>query len=40
MGFLYLGMGIVLGGLVVLPRLLLGTPHARRAPGRRALAPD
>ena len=26
MGFLYLGMGIVLGGLVVLPRLLLGTP--------------
>ena len=25
MGFLYLGMGIVLGGLVVLPRLLLGT---------------
>jgi hypothetical protein len=26
MGFLYLAMGIVLGGLVVLPRLLLGTP--------------
>ena len=26
MGFLYLGMGIVLGGLIVLPRLLLGTP--------------
>ena len=26
MGLLYLGMGIVLGGLVVLPRLLLGTP--------------
>ena len=26
MGFLYLGMGIVLGGLVVLPRLLVGTP--------------
>jgi hypothetical protein len=26
MGFLYLSMGIVLGGLVVLPRLLLGTP--------------
>jgi hypothetical protein len=26
MGFLYLGMGIVLGGLVALPRLLLGTP--------------
>ncbi len=26
MGFLYLGMGIVLGGLVVLPRLLFGTP--------------
>jgi hypothetical protein len=26
MGSLYLGMGIVLGGLVVLPRLLLGTP--------------
>jgi hypothetical protein len=25
MGFLYLAMGIVLGGLVVLPRLLLGT---------------
>ncbi len=25
-GALYLGMGIVLGGLVVLPRLLLGTP--------------
>jgi hypothetical protein len=26
MGFLYLGMGTVLGGLVVLPRLLVGTP--------------
>jgi hypothetical protein len=26
MGLLYLGMGIVLGGLVVLPRLLFGTP--------------
>jgi hypothetical protein len=26
LGALYLGMGIVLGGLVVLPRLLLGTP--------------
>jgi hypothetical protein len=26
MGFLYLGMGIVLGGLVALPRLLLATP--------------
>jgi hypothetical protein len=26
MGFLYLGMGIVLGALIVLPRLLLGTP--------------
>ena len=26
MGFLYLAMGIVLGGLVVLPRVLLGTP--------------
>jgi hypothetical protein len=26
LGFLYLGMGIVLGGLVALPRLLLGTP--------------
>ena len=26
MGSLYLSMGIVLGGLVVLPRLLLGTP--------------
>jgi hypothetical protein len=26
MGFLFLGMGIVLGGLVVLPRLLLATP--------------
>jgi hypothetical protein len=26
MGSLYLGMGIVLGGLLVLPRLLLGTP--------------
>jgi hypothetical protein len=25
LGFLYLGMGIVLGGLIVLPRLLLGT---------------
>jgi hypothetical protein len=26
MGFLYLGMGLVLGGLIVLPRLVLGTP--------------
>lgn len=26
MGSLYLGMGIVLGGLVILPRLLFGTP--------------
>jgi hypothetical protein len=26
MGFLYLAMGLVLGGLVVLPRILLGTP--------------
>ena len=26
MGAIYLGMGIVLGGLVVLPRLVLGTP--------------
>jgi hypothetical protein len=26
MSFLYLAMGIVLGGLVILPRLLLGTP--------------
>ncbi len=26
MGFLYLAMGVVMGGLVVLPRLLLGTP--------------
>jgi hypothetical protein len=26
LGFLYLGMGLVLAGLVVLPRLLLGTP--------------
>ncbi len=25
-GFLYLAMGVVMGGLVVLPRLLLGTP--------------
>ena len=30
MGFLYLGMGIVLGGLVVLPRLLAGNTHAGR----------
>ncbi len=26
MGFLYVAMGVVLGGLVVLPRVLLGTP--------------
>src|SRR5262249_12818674 len=26
LGFLYLGMGLVLGGLVVLPRLLIATP--------------
>ena len=38
MGFLYLAMGIVLGGLVVLPRLLLGTPMLGRTPARRALA--
>src|SRR5262249_45052790 len=26
LGFMYLGMGLVLGGLVALPRLLVGTP--------------
>ena len=37
MGFLYLGMGIVLGGLIVLPRLLFGTRCLAHT-ARRALA--